>query len=162
MVERSWVILLSHKGLAVENIAERLQTRAARVSKWRQRFAKDRLAGLSDAPRSGASRTSIRMKPSGASWKRSIRRRRTAMRNGTVRCWHKQWGDVSEHHVWRILRRRGIQLQRRRGWCITTDPEFGPKAADVAELYLSPPEKAHVICVDEKPYYRPCSGHNVA
>jgi transposase len=60
--------------------------------------------------------------------------------------------DVSEDQVWRILRRRGIQLQRRRSWCITTDPEFGPKAADVVGLYLNPPENAVVICVDEKPH----------
>ena len=48
--------------------------------------------------------------------------------------------DVSADQVWRILRRHGIQLQRRRSWCITTDPEFGPKAADVVGLYLNPPE----------------------
>ena len=52
-VERARVILLSHEGLTVEKVAERLSTRPARVSKWRQRFAQNRLAGLSDAPRSG-------------------------------------------------------------------------------------------------------------
>jgi hypothetical protein len=36
--------------------------------------------------------------------------------------------------------------------CITTDPEFGPKAADVVALYLNPPENAVVLCVDEKPH----------
>ncbi|MEO8592041.1 MAG: IS630 family transposase [Candidatus Solibacter sp.] len=61
-------------------------------------------------------------------------------------------GDVSADQVWRILRSRGIQLQRRRSWCITTDPEFGPKAADVVALYLNPPENAVVVCVDEKPH----------
>jgi transposase len=61
-------------------------------------------------------------------------------------------GDISADHVWRILRKHGIQLQRRRSWCITTDPEFGPKAADVVGLYLNPPENAVVLCVDEKPH----------
>ena len=61
-------------------------------------------------------------------------------------------GDVSDDQVWRILRRHKIQLQRRRSWCISTDPEFGPKAADVVGLYLSPPENAVVLCVDEKPH----------
>ena len=74
---------------------------------------------------------------------------------------HAQWNgtllaaalkDVSADHVWRILRKHGIELQRRRSWCITTDPEFGPKAADVVGLYLNPPEKAIVLCVDEKPH----------
>ena len=49
------------------------------------------------------------------------------------------------------MRRHDICLERRRSWCISTDPEFGPKAADVVGLYLNPPEKALVIAVDEKP-----------
>ncbi|MGH7409876.1 MAG: IS630 family transposase, partial [Candidatus Methylomirabilis sp.] len=44
-----------------------------------------------------------------------------------------------------------IQLQRRRSWCVSTDPEFAPKAADIVGLYLDPPENAMVLCVDEKP-----------
>ena len=61
-------------------------------------------------------------------------------------------GDVSTDHVWRILRKHQIQLQRRRSWCISTDPEFGPKAADVVGLYLNPPENALLLSVDEKPH----------
>ncbi len=59
--------------------------------------------------------------------------------------------DVSKDQVWRILRRHDICLERRRSWCISTDPEFGPKAADVVGLYLNPPENALVLAVDEKP-----------
>ena len=59
--------------------------------------------------------------------------------------------DVSRHQIWRILRRHDICLQRRRSWCISTDPEFGPKAADVVGLYLNPPQNALVLSVDEKP-----------
>jgi transposase len=151
LVERARVILLSHEGLTVEKIAERLTTRPARVSKWRQRFAQSRMAGLSDAPRSGKPN-----KYTEATEKRVLRMLDQAPPKG-----FSQWNgkllaqalrDVSEDHIWRILRRRGIQLQRRRSWCITTDPEFGPKAADVVGLYLNPPEKAVVICVDEKPH----------
>jgi transposase len=43
-------------------------------------------------------------------------------------------------------------LQRRRSWCISTDPEFGPKSADIIALYLHPPENALVLSIDEKPY----------
>src|SRR6202163_2808189 len=50
-----------------------------------------------------------------------------------------------------ILRKHNICLQRRRSWCISTDPEFGPKAADVVGLYLNPPQNALVLSVDEKP-----------
>ncbi len=62
-----------------------------------------------------------------------------------------QLGDVSPDHVWRVLRRHGIHLQRRHSWCISTDPEFTQKAADIVGLYLGPPEDAVVISVDEKP-----------
>ena len=59
--------------------------------------------------------------------------------------------DASVHAVWRVLRREGIYLQRRRSWCVSTDKEFAPKAADVVGLYLNPPLNAVVLSVDEKP-----------
>ena len=61
-------------------------------------------------------------------------------------------GDVHKRQVWRVLEKHGIQLQRRRSWCISTDPEFAPKAADIVGLYLDPPENAVVLSVDEKPH----------
>jgi len=150
-VERARIILLSHEGLTVETIAKRLGTRPARVSKWRQRFAKDRLGALSDAPRPG--------KPQ--KYTADTEKRVLALLDQPAPEGYAQWNgallaaalkDVSPDQVWRILRRHGIQLQRRRSWCITTDPEFGPKAADVVGLYLNPPEKAVVLCIDEKPH----------
>jgi transposase len=59
--------------------------------------------------------------------------------------------SASVHAVWRVLRREGIYLQRRRSWCVSTDKEFAPKAADVVGLYLNPPLNALVLSVDEKP-----------
>ena len=67
------------------------------------------------------------------------------------RLWAAALPGVSKDQVWRILRRHDICLQRRRSWCISTDPEFGPKAADVVGLYLNPPKNALVLAVDEKP-----------
>lgn len=58
---------------------------------------------------------------------------------------------VSDDAVWRVLRKEGIQLQRHRSWCVSTDPEFAAKAADVIGLYLNPPQNALVLSVDEKP-----------
>jgi transposase len=151
LVDRARIILLSNEGMTVEKIAEQLQTRPARVSKWRQRFAQDGLAALSDAPRPG--------KPH--KYDEAVEGRVLSLLDTPAPKGFAQWngtllaqalGDVSDDHVWRILRKRGIQLQRRRSWCITTDPEFGPKAADVVGLYLDPPENAVVICVDEKPH----------
>src|SRR6516225_11606616 len=61
-------------------------------------------------------------------------------------------GNVSKHQVWRVLRSEGIHLQRRRSWCLSTDPQFAAKAADIVGLYLDPPENAVVLWVDEKPH----------
>jgi transposase len=60
-------------------------------------------------------------------------------------------GDVSQHQVWRVLRKHGLHLQRRHSWCVSTDSQFTQKAADIVGLYLNPPENAVVISVDEKP-----------
>jgi transposase len=151
LVERSQVILLAAEGLSARAIARRLKTRLARVSKWRQRFSQQGLAGLGDARRTG--------KP--GTYNQQTEKRILALLDDDPPSGYSQWngrllatalGDVSDDQVWRVLRKHKIQLQRRRSWCISTDPEFGPKAADVVGLYLSPPEDAVVLCVDEKPH----------
>ena len=150
LVERARVILLADEGRTNRQIADQLNTRTARVSKWRQRFAANRLAGLQDAARSG--------KP--AKYDESTEKRVLKLLDEMPPKGYSQWngillserlGDVSKAQVWRVLRRRDICLQRRRSWGISTDPEFGPKAADVVGLYLNPPENALVLSVDEKP-----------
>ena len=120
------------------------------MAKWRTRFARDRLIGLADAPRPGA-------RPR---YDETTERRILAALDDPPPAGHATWtgsllathlGDVSADQVWRTLRRHGIHLQRRRSWCLSTDPEFAAKAADIVGLYLEPPENALVICVDEKP-----------
>src|SRR5208337_4658754 len=49
---------------------------------------------------------------------------------------------TSVHAVWRVLRKEGVCLARQRSWCVSTDPEFTAKAADVVGLYLNPPQNA--------------------
>jgi transposase len=150
-VERARVILLASEGLSAREIARRLKMRLAGVSKWRQRFAQRRLDGLRDAPRPG--------KPK--AYDNNTEKRILTLLDATPPEGYSQWngrllaeelGDISDDQVWRVLRKHQIQLERRRSWCISTDPEFGPKAADVVGLYLSPPENAVVLCVDEKPH----------
>jgi transposase len=151
LVDRAQIILAASEGKTNIEVAKKLNTRPARISKWRTRFVKDRLAGLTDAPRSGKPATydydtekMVLSKlddppPKGyAKW------------NGNLLA--KALGDVSEDQVWRILRKHDISLQRKRSWCISTDPEFTAKAADVVGLYLDPPENAIILCVDEKPH----------
>lgn len=150
LVERARIILMANAGRTNVQIAETLGTRTARVSKWRQRFGAKRLEGLGDAARSG--------KP--AKYDRRTEKRVLALLDEPAPKGCSQWNGrllaealpgVSKDQVWRVLRRHGICLERRRSWRIGTDPEFGPKAAGVVGLYLNPPEKALVLAVDEKP-----------
>jgi len=148
---RAQIILDAADGGSNEAIAARRHTRAATVSKWRNRFLRHRLAGLLDAPRSG--------KP--ADYDATTEQRILQQLDAPPPAGYARWngsllgrtlGDVSRHHVWRVLRRHGISLQRRRSWCVSTDPCFAQKAADVVGLYLNPPENALVLSVDEKPH----------
>jgi len=150
VAERAQIILEAAAGKTNRAIAERLETRPARVSTWRTRFARARLEGLADAPRSGTPATYDQ---------RTERRILTALDRPPPVGWAR-WngrllaealGDVSKHHVWRVLRRHQIALQRRRSWCVSTDPAFTAKAADIVGLYLDPPDNALVLSVDEKP-----------
>jgi transposase len=150
MAERVQIVLLASQGESTVQIAASLRTRAARVSKWRQRFAQHRLEGLHDGSRSGKPR-----RYDSSTEKRLLKQLDQAPPAG-----HSTWtghllaqalGDVSADQVWRVLRREGISLRRRRSWCISTDPAFAPKAADIIGLYLQPPENALVLAVDEKP-----------
>jgi len=151
MAERARMVMRLADGQSSVAVAREMKTRPARVSKWRRRFALERLRGLSDAPRSGKptqydSGTERRIlkalddpPPKGyGAW------------NGTLLARHL--GDVSADQVWLVLRLRRIHLQRRRSWCVSADPEFARKAADIVALYLDPPENALVLCVDEKPH----------
>jgi transposase len=151
MIERARIVLAAADGIGTNEIARRLGTRPARVSKWRTRFARDRLTGLVDVPRPGAR----------ARYDETTERQILAALDEPPPSGHATWtgsllavhlGDVSADQVWRTLRRHGISLRRRRSWCLSTDPEFAAKAADVVGLYLDPPENALVICVDEKPH----------
>jgi hypothetical protein len=60
-------------------------------------------------------------------------------------------GDVDMQYVWRFLRSNKIDLAARKSWRESNDPQFTAKAADVVGLYVAPPKKAIVLCVDEKP-----------
>jgi transposase len=146
---RARIILAAASGLSTTAIAGKFGERPSTVSKWRLRFSLLGLVGLQDAARPGA-------KPQyGDAAKRILETLDQPPPKGYAR-WNgrlvaEALGDVSKHEVWRVLREYKIQLQRTRSWCISTDPEFARKAADIVALYLNPPENAVVISVDEKP-----------
>ena len=147
---RARLVMLLSEGLTNKEAAARLDCRVATVSKWRGRFQRERLDGLADAPRSGHP---PRYGP-------DTERRILAMLDEPAPPGYSHWngpllakalGDVDPQYVWKILKGHGIALQRRRSWCISTDPDFAAKAADGVGLYLHPPENAVVLSVDEKP-----------
>ncbi len=150
LVQRARIVVEAAAGNATKEIAATLHVRPATVSKWRTRFAKHRLTGLADAPRPG--------KP--PVYDEATERRILAQLDQPPPDGYTTWtgklvakalGDVSAIQVWRVLGKHGIHLQRRRSWCVSTDPQFAQKAADIVGLYLDPPENAVVISVDEKP-----------
>jgi transposase len=147
---RARLILQLARGEGMNSCARKERTTALTVRKWRERFAVKRLAGLVDAPRPGKPKTygvATEQRILGLLDERPPKG--FARWNGTLLA--KALKDVSADHVWRVLREQRISLERRHSWCISTDPEFAAKAADVVGLYLNPPEHAVVLCVDEKP-----------
>ena len=150
LVERAKIILMATDRIPTQTIARRLKTRPARVSKWRTRFARQGIEGLRDAIREGAP----------CRYGKDTERQILAVLDEVPPKGYSTWtgsliaerlGDVSKHQVWRVLKRHDIHPQRRQSWCISTDPQFAVKAADIVGLYLNPPENAVVLCVDEKP-----------
>lgn len=149
-VQRARLVLLAADGMPNTTIALEVGLSRARVVVWRQRFARERLAGLEDAPRPGAARK----------YNETTEQRILAQLDQSPPEGHATWtgelvaqalGDVPAHRVWGVLRKHGIHLRRRRSWCVSTDPQFAQKAADIVGLYLDPPENAVVLSLDEKP-----------
>ena len=150
LVERAQVVLLAAAGTGSRAIGRELGCARGVVSKWRLRFARERLAGLADAPRSGKPKT----------YGESTDRRILALLDQppprgfgrwTAPLLAMQLGDVSDQYIWRLLRAQRIDLAGRKSWCLSDDPEFVAKAADIVGLYLAPPDHAIVLAVDEKP-----------
>ena len=137
--ERARIVLRGIEGVGIKDT----------VSQWRCRFLTAGVAGLQDRPRSGAPR---KHGP-------ELRERILAQLEAAPPEGFGHWDGallastlgVAAWRVWDILRIEGICLARRRTWCVSRDPDFAAKAADVVALYLAPPENAIVLSVDEKP-----------
>lgn len=150
-VQRARLVLLAAEGMPNTTIAQEVGLSRARVVVWRQRFAQTRLAGLEDLPRPGG----VRKYDPAVTEQRILAQLDEPPPEGNA-TWTgglvaQALRDVPAHRVWSVLRKRGIHLRRRRSWCVSTDPQFAQKAADVVALYLDPPENAVVLSVDEKP-----------
>jgi transposase len=145
---RSQIVLDCADGSQNQDVAKRLRCTPQTVCKWRNRFVQLRLDGLLDAPRPGAPRTiddarvdrviamTLEQRPSNATqW--------------STRTMAKASG-LSQTAVSRIWRTFGLQPHRQETFKLSTDPLFVAKTRDIVGLYLDPPTKAMVLCVDEK------------
>lgn len=148
LADRCRVVLLDDEGLTYAAIGARIGMREQTVLKWRTRFLTHRLAGLRDKPRPGIKpritreqiaevvRMTLEEKPPDAThW--SLRSMAAA-------------SGISRSSVNTIWRAFNLQPHRSETFKLSTDPRFIEKTRDIVGLYMSPPQNAVVICVDEK------------
>jgi transposase len=146
--ERARIILACAEGLSNQEAAARNGLSPQTVGKWRTRFAKGRIEALADAPRSGAPRTIADEKVE-AVVTQTLEQKPAARTHWSSRLMAKEAG-ISDHSVRRIWRAFGLKPHRVEGFKLSKDPMFVEKVRDIVGLYLNPPEKAIVLCVDEK------------
>jgi len=149
LVRRARMVLGCIDGKLIKDVAAELEEAEYIVIKWRDRFIEKGIAGLYDAPRSGKPVTY------GDEWKATVLAKLDEKPPNGMARWDgptlAKELNTSDDAVQRFLKKEGIQLARTRTWCISTDPEFASKAANIVGLYLNPPENAIVISIDEKP-----------
>ena len=145
---RARIVLLASEGLKNTEIAARLGIRHASASKWRNRFAEHRLDGLTDEPRPGQPRKLTDAKVEEV----IVKTLETTPRDATHWSTRSMAAEVglnqtAVHRIWKAF---GLQPHRQDAWKLSRDPQFIEKVRDVVGLYLNPPERAVVLCVDEK------------
>jgi len=144
---RARIVLGSAQGESIRELAERLAVSQVTVCRWRNRYRKLGLAGLKTRARSGRRR---RISPG---QERSVvaatMRPPQAATHWSAARLGKEVG-LSAATVHRIWQKYGLQPHRVEHFKFSTDPEFETKLADIVGLYLDPPERALVLCVDEK------------
>jgi len=145
---RARIILACAEGASNGDVADDLGVTRQTVGKWRQRFLDQRLDGLVDAPRPGAPRTIT-----DEDVERVIA---TALEQAPKDATHwstrsmAQATGLSQSSVSRIWRAFSLQPHRSETFKLSNDPLFVGKVRDIVGLYMNPPDKALVLCVDEK------------
>ena len=145
--ERAAIVLTCAEGAGTSDAARRLGVSRPTVIKWRDRFAEHGISGLADGPRSGRPKTVDDAAIIAATLDPPPER--LGVTHWSTRLLARQLG-VGDATVARAWRRYHVQPWRRETFKFSTDPELEAKVRDVVGLYLDPPEKAIVLCVDEK------------
>jgi putative transposase len=148
LVNRANIVLFAAQGIPNCTIAERVNLSHQIVSKWRQRYLQQGLSGLHDELRPGRPR-SISDEDIAMVIRKTIQTKPQDGTHWTIRSVARET-DLSRPTVHRIWQAFGLQPHRQRHFKLSTDPFFIEKVRDIVGLYLSPPDKAMVLCVDEK------------
>ena len=148
LAQRSRIVLAAAEGLKNTEIAERLGISRNMAATWRSRFAEHRLDGLTDEPRPGRPRT-ITDEQVDAVITTTLETTPKDATHWSTRSMAKEVG-LTQTAVSRIWRAFGLQPHRQESFKLSRDPLFIEKVHDVVGLYLNPPERAVVLCVDEK------------
>lgn len=148
LARRARIVLLAAEGLENKQIVKEIGATANTVGMWRKRFAERRLEGLHDEPRPGAPREigdeevaeivrrTLEETPPGAThW---------SLRSMAASCGH---APSTVQAIWKAF---ALQPHRSETFKLSTDPQFVEKVRDIVGLYLDPPDRAMVLCVDEK------------
>jgi len=148
LATRARIVLGCEEGLSNGAVAKKLQITGATVCKWRERFRVKRLEGLLDEPRPGAPRsiTDAQVEEVVTKTLESMPQNAT---HWSTRLMAKKTG-LSQTAIVRIWHAFGLQPHRVENFKISNDPQFVEKVRDIVGLYLNPPERAIVLCVDEK------------
>jgi transposase len=148
LAQRSRIVLLAAEGLKNTEIAQRLGVSRNMAATWRARFAAQRLDGLLDEPRPGRPRTISDDKVEEVIVK-TLETTPTDATHWSTRSMAREVGltQSAVHRIWRAF---GLQPHRQQTWKLSKDPQFIAKVRDIVGLYLDPPERAVVLCVDEK------------
>jgi transposase len=148
LAQRASIILRCAEGEPSTKVARDLRLTNQTVCKWRSRFIQGGLAGLLDEPRVGAPRTISDDKVE-AVLTATLETMPKAATHWSTRAMAAQ-SEISYASVRRIWHAFGLQPHRVETFKLSNDPRFEDKLIDVVGLYLAPPDKALVLCVDEK------------
>ncbi len=148
LAQRSRIVLALASGLRPGEVAAHLNVHRNTVAKWRRRFEAERLDGLVDVPRPGRPRTVTDSDVDQV----ITQTLESAPRDATHWSTRSMAAEVgltqsAVHRIWKAF---GLQPHRAETFKLSKDPQFVAKVRDVVGLYLHPPERAVVLCVDEK------------
>jgi putative transposase len=149
LVRRANMVLACAAGATNSAVARRFATTDATVGKWRRRFVARRIAGLHDELRPGKPRSIDDERIAQLLTTTLHARPKDGATHWSVRDLAAETG-IAKTSVHRFLQAFGLQPHRQEAFKLSTDPFFIEKLRDVVGLYLNPPDKALVLCLDEK------------